>query len=56
MAEPKGHKPESDVNSETHEARSRAKDEDDGTYVGQTEPDEALDVGETGAEARADRG
>jgi hypothetical protein len=55
MAPPKGHKPESDVEGETHETRSRASEEDDGTYVGRTEPDEALDVGETGAEARAQR-
>jgi hypothetical protein len=56
MAEPKGHKNEADVEAETHEARSRAREgEDDGTYVGQTGPDEALDVGETGAEARSER-
>jgi hypothetical protein len=56
MAEPKGHKNEADVEAETHEARSRAREgEDDGTYVGQTGPDDALDAGETGAEARSER-
>jgi len=51
----KGHKTESDVEAETHEARSRAgKDGNDGTYVGRTiGTDDALDVGETGAEARS---
>jgi hypothetical protein len=55
MAEPKGHKTESDTDSESHEARSRAREGDDGSYVGRTEPDDALDVGETGAEARGRR-
>lgn len=56
MAKPKGHKAESDVEAENHESRSRAgKGEDDGTYVGATSPDDALDVGETGAEARSQR-
>lgn len=56
MTEHKGHKSESDVDSETREARSRAgEEEDDGTYVGQTNPDDAIDAGETGAEARSDR-
>ncbi len=53
MAEPKGQKAESDVETENHEARSRDGD-DDGAYVGRTDPDDALDVGETGAEARND--
>jgi hypothetical protein len=57
MAKFKGHRTESDTEAETHEARSRAgKDGDDGTYVGATGPDDALDVGETGAEARSKRG
>lgn len=51
MAEIKGHKAESDVEPETHEARSRAH-RDGHVYVGRTAPDDALDVGETGAEAR----
>ena len=29
---------------------------DDGTYVGATGPDDALDVGESGAEARSQNG
>ncbi|NTY61522.1 hypothetical protein [Mycolicibacterium sphagni] len=38
-------------------ASSRAgKDGDDGSYVGQTGPDDAIDAGETGAEARNERG
>lgn len=57
MAEPRDHKSESDVEAESHEARSRAgADEYDGRYVGRTQPDEAFDVGETGAEARSNRG
>jgi hypothetical protein len=55
MADRKGHKAESDVAAEAHEARSRNGD-DDGTYVGRTNPDDALDVGESGAEARSERG
>jgi hypothetical protein len=48
-------KSESDVDDDEHVAASRAgKDgEDDGTYVGQTASDDALDTGETGAEARS---
>jgi hypothetical protein len=57
MAASKHHKPEADVQAETHEARSRAgRDEYNGGYVGRTNPDDALDVGETGAEARSERG
>ncbi|WP_165604274.1 MULTISPECIES: hypothetical protein [Mycolicibacter] len=52
MALRKGHKAESDVEPETHQARSRAGRAEDGSYVGRTGPDDALDVGETGAEAR----
>ena len=54
MAEPTGHKAESDVEPEAHETRSRASaGEDDGTYVGRTNPDDDFDAGETGAEARS---
>lgn len=57
MAEPNDHRTESDTEAETHETRSRAgKNGGDGTYVGATGPDDALDVGETGAEARSQRG
>ncbi|MCV7378147.1 hypothetical protein H7K38_05700 [Mycobacterium alsense] len=57
MPERKGHKGESDVEPEVHETRSRASaGEDDGTYVGATGPDDAIDAGETGAEARSERG
>lgn len=50
----KGHKAESNVEPDFHQARSRASRCDDGSYVGRTGPDDALDVGETGAEARSD--
>ncbi|WP_165799825.1 hypothetical protein [Mycolicibacterium tusciae] len=48
-------KSESDVDDDDHVAASRAGKEgdDDGTYVGQTASDDALDVGESGAEARS---
>ena len=49
-----GHKAESDVEPERHEARSRAGHGEDGSYVGRTiGVDDALDVGMTGAEARS---
>ncbi len=54
MPEPNGHKADSDVEPEAHESRSRATEGgEDGTHVGQTSPDDPLDVGETGAEARS---
>lgn len=54
MADSKGHRAESDVEAETHEARSRAgEDGDDGSYVGAASSDDAIDAGETGAEARS---
>jgi len=54
MSGSKGIKAEADVEPEAHESRSRAKEgEDDGTYVGATDPDDAIDAGETGAEARS---
>jgi hypothetical protein len=57
MAKSKEQRPEPDVEAETHGARSRAgKHRGDGTYVGATGPDDAFDVGETGAEARSNRG
>jgi hypothetical protein len=55
MTGQKGHKTESDVETESHETRSRAGTEQEGSYVGRTDPDDALDVGETGAEARSER-
>jgi len=57
MPEDKGHKAEEDVETETHEARSRAaKGDDDGSYVGAAGSDDSFDAGETGAEARSRRG
>lgn len=49
----KGRRGESDVEPEAHQARSRAGREGDGSYVGRTGPDDALDAEETGAEARS---
>ena len=47
---------ESDVDDDDHVAASRAGKEgdDDGTYVGRTASDDALDTGESGAEARSE--
>lgn len=56
MTGQRGHKAESDVEPEDHESRSRPGREEEGSYVGRTGADDALDVGETGAEARSDRG
>ncbi len=57
MPDHKGHKAESDVEPETHETRSRAAEgEDDGSYVGAAGSDDTFDAGETGAEARSQRG
>jgi hypothetical protein len=53
----RGHRAESDVEPEKHEARSRKGIHGDGSYVGRTiGVDDALDVGETGAEARGREG
>jgi hypothetical protein len=49
----KGHRAESDVERDNDQARSRKGPGPDGSYVGRTVGvDDALDVGETGAEAR----
>lgn len=57
MTNPTDDHSEEDVSSDDKVASSRAgKDGDDGTYVGETDPDDAIDVGETGAEARSERG
>lgn len=46
-----------DIGSDEHVGSSRAgKGGDSGTYVGETGPDDAIDAGETGAEARSQRG
>ena len=50
-------KSEEDVQDDPKVASSRAgKDGEDGSYVGETGPDDAFDAGETGAEARSERG
>jgi hypothetical protein len=53
MSDQKGHKAESDVERERHEARSRAGKDGDGSYVGAAGSDDSFDAGETGAEARS---
>ncbi|WP_197496517.1 hypothetical protein [Mycobacterium sp. 1274761.0] len=48
-------KSEEDVQNDRKVASSRAgKDGDDGSYVGETSSDDAIDAGETGAEARSE--
>jgi hypothetical protein len=52
-------KSESDVDDDDHVAASRAGkggDDDDGSYVGESASDDAIDVGESGAEARSQEG
>lgn len=47
-------KSEEDVRRDDKVAGSRAgKDGEDGSYVGRTASDDAIDAGETGAEARS---
>ncbi|MGX9791721.1 hypothetical protein [Mycobacterium sp. MMS18-G62] len=48
---------EYDADEDKNVAGSRAGKvgEDDGTYVGRTSSDDAIDAGETGAEARSQR-
>ena len=57
MANPTDDHSEEDVDEDPKVASSRAgKDGDDGTYVGETGPDDSFDAGESGAEARAEAG
>ncbi|GAB4998803.1 hypothetical protein MAHJHV63_06390 [Mycobacterium avium subsp. hominissuis] len=57
MPDHKGHRAEEDVEPEKHQARSRAgKGKDDGSYVGAAGSDDSFNAGETGAEARSERG
>ena len=59
MSSGKNSRSESDVDDDDHVAASRAGGEDgddDGSYVGRTASDDALDVGESGAEARSREG
>ncbi|MEE6178966.1 hypothetical protein [Mycobacterium sp. 050134] len=57
MAENKGFKSEEDVEPEAHQTRSRAAEGDnDGSYVGAAGSDDTFDAGESGAEARSERG
>jgi hypothetical protein len=56
MAPGDDEKSEEDVEKDEKVASSRAaKDGDDGSYVGETSSDDAIDAGETGAEARSDK-
>jgi hypothetical protein len=49
-------KGDSNVARDSHVAGSRAAaDDDDGSYVGRTGPDVALDVEQSGAEARSEQ-
>jgi hypothetical protein len=49
-------KSEEDVQEDDKVAGSRAgKHGEDGSYVGETSNDDAIDAGETGAEARAEQ-
>ena len=57
MTNPKDGQSEEDVHEDPKVASSRAgKDGDDGTYVGETGPDDSFDAGQSGAEARAEGG
>jgi hypothetical protein len=48
-------KSEEDVQKDDKVASSRAgKNGEDGSYVGESSSDDAIDVGETGAEARSE--
>ena len=57
MSEPSGKRPDLESKDDPTVATSRAgkADDNEGTYVGETEPDESVDVGETGAEARSEK-
>jgi hypothetical protein len=59
MTNPTDGKSDEDVQNDPHVASSRAGkhgvDDEDGSYVGASGSDDAIDVGETGAEARAER-
>jgi hypothetical protein len=46
---------DSNVARDSHVAGSRAAADDDGSYVGRTGPDVALDVEQSGAEARSEQ-
>jgi hypothetical protein len=57
MTHPTDEHSEEDVHDDPKVASSRAgKDGDSGTYVGETDPDDTFDAGESGAEARAQQG
>jgi hypothetical protein len=57
MTHPTDDQSEPDVDEDPKVAASRAgKGGDDGTYVGETGPDDSFDAGESGAEARAEGG
>jgi hypothetical protein len=53
MADERSYKTEDDVEGEHHQTEARDGREGAGSYVGRTAADDAIDVGETGAEARS---
>lgn len=54
MTHPTDDHSEEDVHDDPKVASSRAgKDGADGSYVGETDPDDTFDAGESGAEARS---
>jgi hypothetical protein len=56
MAPGDDEKSEEDVQKDDKVASSRAgKGGEDGSYVGETSSDDAIDAGETGAEARSEQ-
>gem|GEM_PF-5934611 len=53
MADERSYKTEDDVEGEHHQTEARDGREGAGSYVGRTAADDAIDAGETGAEARS---
>jgi len=53
MADERSYKTEDDVEGEHHQTEARDGRDNDGSYVGRTAADDAIDAGETGAEARS---
>lgn len=48
-------KSEQDIQKDDKVASSRAGADEDGSYVGQISSDDAIDAGQTGAEARSEQ-
>ncbi|MBV8928345.1 MAG: hypothetical protein JO152_04385 [Mycobacteriaceae bacterium] len=45
-----------DIDDPSVAVSREGKGDDEGTYVGETAPDDSIDAGQTGAEARSERG